>query len=66
MKELKQWLFCDILKEYLIQTDDIDKSNDEEIKKTSTSILEVSNFTFSSAFTSRQTSYTFFFKKNQF
>ena len=55
MKELKQWLFCDILKEYLIQTDDIDKSNDEEIKKTSTSILEVSNFTFSSAFTSRQT-----------
>ena len=33
MKELKQWLFCDILKEYLIQTDDIDKSNDEEIKK---------------------------------
>ena len=34
MKELKQWLFCDILKEYLILTDDIDTSNDEEILKT--------------------------------
>ena len=30
MKELKQWLFCDILKEYLIQIDEIVKSNDDE------------------------------------